>query len=106
MRANPVINPHATRFTSRPRAAVRSAFTLIELLLVLVILALLAAVVVPKMTGRAEDAKIKTTRTQIDSFKTALGTFEVDNGRYPPPRTRASAPSSPARRTWTTGRVT
>jgi general secretion pathway protein G len=59
------------------------AFTLIELLLVLVILAVLAAVVVPKFTGRAEDAKRKGTIADIAGLKTALNTFEADNSRYP-----------------------
>ena len=59
------------------------AFTLIELLLVLVIIAVLAAIVVPKMAGRTEDAKIKATKGSIAGIKTALDTFEVDNGRYP-----------------------
>src|SRR2546423_7940571 len=68
---------------SKRWAAKRSAFTLIELLLVLVIIAVLAAVVVPKLAGRTEDAKIKATRGSIDGIKTALGIFEVDNGRYP-----------------------
>lgn len=75
------INPRCS--TSFPRRAARRAFTLIELLLVLVILALLAAVVVPKLTGRVEDAKIKTTKTQIGAFKTALQTFNIDNERFP-----------------------
>jgi general secretion pathway protein G len=55
---------------------------LIELLLVLVIIAVLAAVVVPKMVGRTEDAKIKATKGSIAGIKTALDTIEVDNGRY------------------------
>lgn len=61
----------------------RGAFTLIELLLVLVILAVLAAVVVPKFTGRSEEAKITAAKTQIDAFKTSLALFENDNGRFP-----------------------
>jgi general secretion pathway protein G len=61
----------------------QTAFTLIELLLVLVILGVLAAIVIPKLTGRVGDAKIKATTAQISSIKTALTTFEVDNGRYP-----------------------
>lgn len=64
-------------------AAARRAFTLIELLLVLVIIAVLAAVVVPKLAGRTEDAKVKATKGSIAGIKTALETFEVDNGRFP-----------------------
>jgi general secretion pathway protein G len=58
-------------------------FTLIELLLVLVILTALAAVVVPKFVGRGKQAKITAATTDISSLGTALGMFEVDNGRYP-----------------------
>jgi len=61
----------------------QSAFTLIELLLVLVILAVLAAVVVPKFTNRSEQARITAAKTDISSIETALDAFEVDNGRYP-----------------------
>jgi general secretion pathway protein G len=61
----------------------RSAFTLIELLLVMMILAILAAVVVPKFTNRMGDAQIKAAQTQLSLFKTALQMFEVDNGRFP-----------------------
>jgi general secretion pathway protein G len=65
------------------RRSQTQAFTLIELLLVLVILAVLAAVVVPKFTTRTEQARITAAKTQISTFKTALGMFELDNGRYP-----------------------
>ncbi len=61
----------------------RQAFTLIELLLVLVILGILAAIVVPKFAGRTEQARITAAQTQIASFSTALDAFEVDNGYYP-----------------------
>ena len=59
------------------------AFTLIELLLVLVILGILAAIVVPKFAGRTEQARVTAAQTQISSFSTALDAFEVDNGYYP-----------------------
>jgi general secretion pathway protein G len=71
-------------FHARRRAVLRAhAFTLIELLLVLVILGILAAIVIPKFSGRTEQAKITAARTQISSFSTALDAFEVDNGYYP-----------------------
>ena len=60
-----------------------AGFTLVEMLLVLVILAALAAIVVPRFTGRSEQAKITAAQTQIASFETALDSFEVDNGYYP-----------------------
>ncbi|TAL05493.1 MAG: type II secretion system protein GspG [Verrucomicrobia bacterium] len=58
-------------------------FTLIELMLVLVILGVLAAIVVPKFAGTGERAKQTAARTQIGAFSTALSAFEVDNGYYP-----------------------
>lgn len=71
--------------TSHPRTPrpSRGGFTLIELLLVLVILATLAALVVPKFTGRAEQAKTTAAKAQISYIATALGNFEIDCGRYP-----------------------
>ena len=59
------------------------AFTLIELLLVLVILGVLAAIVVPKFAGRTEQARQTAAQSQIATFGTALDAFEVDNGYYP-----------------------
>ena len=60
-----------------------SGFTLIELMLVLVILATLAAIVLPKFTGRSQQAKITSAKTQISQFEVALDAFEIDLGRYP-----------------------
>jgi general secretion pathway protein G len=59
------------------------AFTLIELMLVLVILATLSAIVVPKLTGQSKRAKVIAAQTQIADFGTALDTFEIAVGRYP-----------------------
>ena len=64
-------------------SATNRGFTLVELLLVLVILAVLAAVVVPKFTKRSEQARIAAATTDIANLGTALDTFEVDTGRYP-----------------------
>jgi general secretion pathway protein G len=68
---------------TRSRRAVRHQFTMVELLLVLVILATLAAIVVPKFAGRSEQARVTAARTEISGIELALDSFEVDNGRYP-----------------------
>jgi general secretion pathway protein G len=60
-----------------------AGFTLVELLLVLTILAILAGIVLPKLTGRTEQARITAAISQITTFGTALGAYEVDNGNYP-----------------------
>jgi len=77
----------AMKFPTNPPAlahrARRRAFTLVELLLVLVILGTLAALVLPKFTGRTEQARVTAAITQISTFKTALDSFEVDTGGYP-----------------------
>jgi general secretion pathway protein G len=75
---------NSSRFTSRsPRRRARGGFTLVELLLVLVILGILAALVLPKFSGRTEQARLAAAQTQIATFKTALDAFEVDTGTYP-----------------------
>ena len=61
----------------------KRGFTLIEIMVVIVILALLAALVGPKILGRTDDAKIQTTKTQIRSIESALKLYKLDNGVYP-----------------------
>ena len=60
-----------------------SGFSLIELLLVLVILAALAAIIVPKFAGRGEQAKATSAQVDIAALAAALDMFEIDNDRYP-----------------------
>ena len=69
-------------FTLNPENR-QSGFTLVEMLLVLLILATLAAIVIPKFTGRSEQAKVTSAQTQINIFETALDAFEIDNTFYP-----------------------
>ncbi len=68
--------------TETNRRAARG-FTLVEMLLVLVILGVLAAIVYPKVAGRGEDARRTAAQSQIAAFKTALDSYEIDNGHYP-----------------------
>ena len=58
-------------------------FTLIELMIVLFILGLLAALVAPRLMGRVGKAKQKTAQAQIQLLATALDLFHLDVGRYP-----------------------
>ena len=58
-------------------------FTLMELLLVLVIVGLLAAVVGPTLYQRIKPAKATAVRVQMENFATALDNFMVDTGRFP-----------------------
>ena len=76
---------HPSNRFPNPAAAARRqrGFTLIELLLVLVILGILAAIVVPKFSGRTEQARETAARSQLATFGTALDAYEVDIGRYP-----------------------
>lgn len=61
----------------------RAGFTLIEIIVVVFILGLLAAIVAPKIIGRTDDAKIADAKVQIRNLETALKLFKIDNGFYP-----------------------
>ena len=61
-----------------------SGFTLIEVLLVVVIIGAMAAMVVPRLTGRSEKAKITIAKVDIESnIASALKLYELDNGTFP-----------------------
>lgn len=61
----------------------RAAFTLLEVLVVIVVIALLATFVAPNLFRNVGDAKTATAKAQIESLSTALDTYRLDNGRYP-----------------------
>ena len=67
----------------RNRVRISAGFSLIELLLVLVILAVLAGLVVPRFTNRSRQARETAAKADISSMETALNAFEVDCGRFP-----------------------
>ena len=67
----------------RNLATRQKGFTLVEMLLVLVILATLAAVVVPKFAGRSKQAKVTAAKSQISNLEIAIDLFEVDMGYFP-----------------------
>jgi general secretion pathway protein G len=60
-----------------------AGFTLVEVLLVVAILGILAAVVAVSYGGKTQGAMIKATRASIKAIETAIDMYEVDNGKYP-----------------------
>jgi general secretion pathway protein G len=65
------------------KSKIKNAFTLVELMLVVTIIGILAALVIPRIAGRSEQARITAVHADLSSIKTALDAFEVDNGFYP-----------------------
>ena len=58
-------------------------FTMIELMVVIVILGILAAIIAPKLVGRTDEARITKARVDITNLETALKLYKLDNGVYP-----------------------
>jgi len=71
------------KIPTRSRTRSTRGFTLVEMLLVLVILGILATLILPKFSGRTEQARATAAQVQIATFGTALDAYEVDTGSYP-----------------------
>lgn len=65
------------------RARRQAGVTLIEMLVVMAIIALFAALVAPRMLKRSDAARVTAARAQVNSFMTALGAYKLDTGLYP-----------------------
>ena len=83
-------------------------FTLIEVMVVMVIIGILAAVIVPKIMNRPNEARIVAAKNGIRSIVSALKLYRLDNGRYPTQQQGLKAlvqkpTSGPAAPDWRTG---
>ena len=93
----------------RARCAPRSqrGFTLIEIMVVVIIIGLLAAVVVPQFLGRVDDARVAKGKQDIQAMETALTLFKLDNFKYPSTDQGLAAlvekPADPTIRNWRAG---
>ena len=65
------------------RTNLRKGFTLIEILIVVVILGILAAVVIPQFTNAADDASVSSARTQLQTMRSQIELYRAQNGAYP-----------------------
>ena len=72
-----------TRVLTPLRRRIQAGFTLIELMVVLVIIGVLAALIVPNVLDRADDARATATKTDVNNLVQALKLYRLDNQRYP-----------------------
>ena len=69
--------------TNETTGLVRQAFTLIEILIVVVIIGILAAIVVPQMTGASDTAKASAVESDLATLQSQIQLFYVQSGAYP-----------------------
>jgi len=75
------IRKNTIQLASRPR--LQQGLTLIEIMIVVVILGMLALAIIPNITGRADQASVARTKSDIQALSSQLELFKTDNFRYP-----------------------
>lgn len=99
--------PSMLRQRATPGRRRAAGFTLIEIMVVVIIIGLLAAVVVPQFLGRVDDARIAKAKQDIQAFDTALTLYKLDNFKYPTTdqglRALVEKPDDPTIHNWRPG---
>jgi general secretion pathway protein G len=100
---------HAMNFTRNAsnHRRLQRGFTLIEIMVVVVILGILAALVAPNVIRRVDDARVTKAKQDIRAYETALNLYRMDNFRYPTTeqglQSLVQKPSDPNIRNWKEG---
>jgi general secretion pathway protein G len=91
---------------ARGRAA-EHGFTLIEIMVVVIIIGLLAAVIVPQVIDKVDQARVTKAKADIQSIETALTMYRLDNSKYPTTdqglQALVTQPTDPSIRHWRVG---
>jgi general secretion pathway protein G len=103
MLASLVSKPVARRLPANAQAG----FTLIEIMVVVIIIGLLAAIIVPQVIGRVDEARVQKAKQDIQGLETALTMYKLDNFKYPTTEQGLKAlvekPNDPNVRNWRPG---
>lgn len=75
--------PTSSQYSKVGHTANQAGFTLIEIMVVIVILAILAGLVVPRVVGQSDKARVGTTKTILATVSNSLDSYRIDNARYP-----------------------
>ena len=98
---------HFSQVNRRHRRGRAGGFTLIEIMVVVVIIGLLAAVIVPTVISKVDEARVAKAKQDIQSLATALTMFRLDNSKYPTTEQGLGAlvtqPTDPSIRHWRPG---
>jgi general secretion pathway protein G len=104
---NHLTDAHKVNRHRRPDRPGERGFTLIEIMVVVIIIGLLAAVIVPNVISRVEEARVTKAKSDIQALEAALTMYKLDNSKYPTTDQGLAAlvtqPTDPSIRHWRVG---